>query len=53
MDKIKYPVEAMFIPGQRGTEVLLDPLKNRMTKKSNKTNNKAIYECAKKRTQLG
>ena len=35
MDKVDYPVKAVFIPGQRGTEILLDPLNNKMTKKSN------------------
>ena len=47
MDKVDYPVKAVFIPGQRGTEVLLDPLNNKMTKKSNEANGKAIYECLK------
>ena len=50
MDKVDYPVKAVFIPGQRGTEVLLDPLNNKMTKKSNEANGKAIYECSKKRS---
>ena len=49
MDKFNYPVKAVFIPGQRGTEVLLDPLNNKMSKKSNEANGKAIYECSKKR----
>ena len=49
MDKVDYPVKAVFIPGQRGTEVLLDPLNNKMTKKSNEANGKTIYECSKKR----
>ena len=39
----------MFVPGQRGTSVLLDPLKNRMSKKTNE-GKLAIYECCKKRT---
>ena len=50
MDKFKFPMKAVFIPGQRGTEVLLDPLNNKMNKKSNEANGKAIYECSKKRT---
>ena len=50
MDTIKYPVEAVFVPVQRGSSVLLDPLKNRMVKNTNETNNKAIYECCKKKT---
>ena len=50
MDKFNYPVKAVFIPGQRGTEVLLDPLNNKMSKKSNEANGKAIYECSKKRS---
>ena len=50
MDKIKYPVQAVFIPGQRGVEVLLDPLNNKMNKKSNEANGKAIYHCSKKKT---
>ena len=50
MDKVDYPVKAVFIPGQRGTEVLLDPLNNKMTKKSNEANGKAIYDCLKKRS---
>ena len=50
MDKVDYPVKAVFIPGQRGTEVLLDTLNNKMTKKSNEANGKAIYECLKKRS---
>ena len=28
-------VDAEFVSGQRGTQVLLDPLKNRMSKKKN------------------
>ena len=50
MDKIKFPVPAVFIPGQRGLEVLLDPLNNKMNKKSNEANGKAIYHCSKKKT---
>ena len=51
MDKFDYPVKAVFIPGQRCTEVLLDPLNNKMTnKKSNEANGKAIYKCSKKRS---
>ena len=52
MDKVDYPVKAVFIPGQRGTEVLLDPLNNKMTKKSNEANGKAIYECSKFKVTL-
>ena len=49
MDSIQYPVDAVFVPGQRGTQVLLDPLKNTMSKKTNE-GKLAIYECAKKCT---
>ena len=33
MESIQFPVDAEFVPGQGGTQVLLDPLKNRMCKK--------------------
>ena len=49
MDKFDHPVKAVFVLGQRDTEVLLDPLNNKMTKKSNEANGKAIYEWSKKR----
>ena len=42
MDKLNYPVKAVFIPGQRGTEVLLDPLTNKMTK-GRRQNKKTSY----------
>ena len=38
----------MFVSSQRGTSVLLDPLKNRMSKKTNE-GKLAIYECCMKR----
>ena len=48
MDSVAYPVDAEFVPGQRGTRVLLGPLRNRMSKK--RVDGKmAIYECGKKR----
>ena len=49
MESIQFPVDAKFVPGQRGTQVLLDPLKNRMSKKKN-DGKLALYECCKKRT---
>ena len=49
MESIQFPVDAEFVPGQRGTQVLLDPLKNRMCKKK-KDGKLALYECCKKRT---
>ena len=48
MDSVAYPVDAEFVPGQRGTQVLLGPLRNRMSKKR-MDGKMAIYECGKKR----
>ena len=49
MDSVAYPVDAEFVPGQRGTQVLLGPMRNRMSKKR-MDGKMAIYECGRKRT---